>query len=181
MSENEIALQYAKIKKNNRLKKNRIYRRMGRFKVQKCTCSTGLANSESSIISNLNSMKIASNDQNNEIHRNDKRSSASNLNATKAIQQLDESILSSDGYDFSDLMSYQQPNNLNLHAYTSLNCSSFSQSIINFIRKANISKSNAQQLIDLIQSGLPQPNNLPYNYQNVLELLTGFEIRFVIL
>ena len=35
---------------------------------------------------------------------------------------------------------------------------SFSQNLIQFIRNANISKSNAEQLITLIQSGLPHPN-----------------------
>ncbi|CAF4494968.1 unnamed protein product, partial [Rotaria magnacalcarata] len=50
---------------------------------------------------------------------------------------------------------------------------SFSQNLIRFIKNANISKANAEQLITLIQSGLPHPNTLPNNYAEILTLLSG--------
>ena len=175
MNDAEIALEYAKNKKKNRLNKNIIYHRMGRFKAHICSCSKDSMNTESCVISNLNSITIASNDENNKNQLNDLLSPLSNLDESNPTEKVDESALTSYNYDFSNLMHYQQPDNLNLHIYTSINCLSFSQNIINFIRKANISKSHAQQLVDLIQSGLPQPNNLPNNYLDMLKLLSGFK------
>ncbi|CAF2104138.1 unnamed protein product [Rotaria magnacalcarata] len=174
MSEVEIALQYAKNKKNNRLRRNNINRLIGRFKANACSCSKDSMDMQSSVISSLSSMTITTDDVNNKIQPNELLSSISNFNENNSAEDEDDL---SDNYDFTDLMHYEQPDNLNLHAYTSINCLSFSHNVINFIRNANISKSHAQQLIDLIQSGLPQPNNLPIYYLDVLELLSGLEIH----
>ncbi|CAF2219173.1 unnamed protein product [Rotaria magnacalcarata] len=134
------------------------------------SCSKDSMDMQSSVISSLSSMTITTDDVNNKIQPNELLSSISNFNENNSAEDEDDL---SDNYDFTDLMHYEQPDNLNLHAYTSINCLSFSHNVINFIRNANISKSHAQQLIDLIQSGLPQPNNLPIYYLDVLELLSG--------
>ncbi|CAF3826433.1 unnamed protein product [Rotaria sp. Silwood1] len=57
-----------------------------------------------------------------------------------------------------------------------MDCLSFSKHLIEFIRNANVSKTHAEQLITLIQSGLPQPNTLPNNYSDLLKLLSVEDI-----
>ncbi|CAM4845118.1 unnamed protein product [Rotaria magnacalcarata] len=111
-------------------------------------------------------MTITTDDVNDKIQPNELLSQISNLNENNSTEKEENSSV------FFDLAHYQQLDNLNLHAFTSINCVSFSHNVINFIRNANISKSHAQQLIDPIQSGRPQPNNLPNNYLDVFKLLS---------
>ena len=87
-----------------------------------------------------------------------------------------DDVLSSDIDDltFEDLMMGNQPNNDHLlHPYTSIHIHSFSRRILRFIRQTNLSKNHTKDLIDLVQSALPQPNFLVKNYANLLEMLSG--------
>ncbi|CAF4114417.1 unnamed protein product [Rotaria magnacalcarata] len=73
---------------------------------------------------------------------------------------LDEVSIVSENFDFTNLMHHEEKEKLTLH------------------RNANISKANAEQLITLIQSGLPHPNTLPNNYAEILTLLSGPSEKF---
>ena len=76
-------------------------------------------------------------------------------------------------FDLFDDLHDQETSYLKLHHYTSIICISLSQNLIDFIRKANISKSYAERLINLIQSALLQPNTLLKNYNDLLKLSSG--------
>ena len=91
---------------------------------------------------------------------------------------VDEVSIVSENFYFTNLMHHEEKEKLTLHRYTTMDLLSFSQNLIQFIRNANISKANAEQLITLIQSGLPHPNTLPNNYAEILTLLSGPSEKF---
>ncbi|CAF5196216.1 unnamed protein product, partial [Rotaria magnacalcarata] len=84
----------------------------------------------------------------------------------------EESIDISDNSLVNDLIQQKEKNISNLHQYTSTHCLSFAENLTSFIRKANIAKSHVENLIGIIQMGLPQPNTFPTNYCGLLDLLS---------
>ncbi|CAF1297839.1 unnamed protein product [Rotaria sp. Silwood1] len=178
MNEIEIGLEYAKNKKKARLHKNNISRRKLRTKCNSILHPNDSIDIETSVITNLGLMTISS-DENN-MNQPDVRSHSTSVNilSDQIEENIDESSIGFDNLDFNDLMHHQEAENSNLHEYTSMDCLSFSKHLIEFIRNANVSKTHAEQLITLIQSGLPQPNTLPNNYSDLLKLLSGNIINF---
>lgn len=179
-TEIDIALEYANKRKKTRLNKNRIYRRKVRSRLHQHLHPNQSFDIESSVIKKLISIKLT-NSVEDILHEPYVQSSLkSNISPNNQIEENDDNLTSySDTSDFFDNFHHQETNNLNLHHYTSLSCISFSKNLIDFIRKANISKSHSEHLIKLIRSALPQPNNLPKNYTDLLDLLSGNRCLFL--
>ena len=173
MIEIKFALEYALKRKTNRLKKNKIYRRKSRSYFSKSSAYDSY-NIEQSTMNRNFSKNLALLDK-EDLDKIDIRS-ASPTNNEKEKQRCEiVSSLSStyECIDFDDICGDHQIPDLNLHPYTTINCFSFAKDLISFIRKTNISKTHADQLVALIQSALPQPNSLPITYSKILNLLSG--------
>ncbi|CAF1467343.1 unnamed protein product [Rotaria magnacalcarata] len=152
MDEFDIALEYARKKKRNRFNKNNARRCNARSKFNSKYHDSDSLDIEQYLIDP--SVSVNSNEQIIQSH-NDHQSN------------IESNDLVVDGF-VQDTAKYIQA----LHSHTSLDSFSFSKNLISFIRKANISKQHTEHLIGLIQSGLPQPNNLPTNYSALLSFLS---------
>ncbi|CAF3834664.1 unnamed protein product [Rotaria magnacalcarata] len=175
MDEFDIALEYARKKKRNRFNKNNARRCNARSKFNSKYHDSDSLDIEQYLIDpsvSVNSSKFF------DVYSN----KLSFLSYHTSTMNLDEQIIQShndhqsniesndlvvDGF-VQDTAKYIQA----LHSHTSLDSFSFSKNLISFIRKANISKQHTEHLIGLIQSGLPQPNNLPTNYSALLSFLS---------
>ena len=179
MDEITISLQYAKDKRTTRLHKSNVSRQAARLKCNSILHSSDITSTDSSIITNLNSMATDISDNDDMNPYNAQLCSLSTNDLDKSVKDnVEEASLVSENFDFTDIMHRKEKEKLTLHKYTTMDLLSFSQNLIQFIRNANISKSNAEQLITLIQSGLPHPNTLPNNYVEILKLLSGNSFDF---
>jgi hypothetical protein len=173
MNEIELALEYARRRKTNRLKQNKIHRRKVSANLFSNLSSSDSFDVEQSLTNNIFSINLTlSSEGSNEV--NIPSLSPTNNNKEKEISQnVDSPLPTYECLDFDDICGHQEIPDLNLHPYTTLGCFSFAKHLINFIRKANISKSHVDHLVALIQSALPQPNTLPNTYSKILNLLSG--------
>jgi hypothetical protein len=64
-----------------------------------------------------------------------------------------------------------------LHNHTDVSVVDFCRSLVLFTRKSNLCKTHVKDLLDLINSALPQPNHLPTSVSSLLEKVSG-TIRF---
>ncbi|CAF2219194.1 unnamed protein product [Rotaria magnacalcarata] len=176
MNEIHIALEYAKKKKNVRLKKNKIYRRKARSLFEPNFQFNDSSDVEPSVINDLSLIKLTSDDYDVDERVMDcgkLMCSTPNTLLNDQIQEnFDECSSTSDNSDFHDLIHDPIINNSTLRQYTSMNSQLFLQKLIEFIRSANLSKLHAEDLLHLIQSGLPQPNNFSKNYSDLLNQLS---------
>ena len=60
-----------------------------------------------------------------------------------------------------------------LHNYTDVSVVDFCRSFVLFTRKSNLCKTHVKDLLDLINSALPQPNYLPTSVSSLLEKVSG--------
>jgi hypothetical protein len=60
-----------------------------------------------------------------------------------------------------------------LHNYTNVSVVDFCRSLVLFTRKSNLCKTHVKDLLDLINSALPQPNHLPTSVSSLLEKVSG--------
>ena len=179
MDEITISLQYAKDKRTTRLHKSNVSRRAARLKCNSILHSSDITHTDSSIVTNLNSMTIDTSDNDDMDQYDAQPCSLSTNDLNKLVKDnVDEVSIVSENFDFTNLMHHEEKEKLTLHRYTTMDLLSFSQNLIQFIRNTNISKANAEQLITLIQSGLPHPNTLPNNYAEILTLLSGPSEKF---
>ncbi|CAF1285763.1 unnamed protein product [Rotaria sordida] len=173
MDEIEIALQYAKEKKIARYKKEKLRRYKARLNSRFNFNSTNSLETEQSITKKFTLMKLPSHNEKDFIEIDVSCGPTESLDTNGQItDNINQLCTTSDILDFSDLVPYQEKKNSHLHQYTSVSCFLFSHNLIDFIRKANISKTHAEHLINLIQSVLPQPNTLPDDYAGILNLLS---------
>ncbi|CAM4791381.1 unnamed protein product [Rotaria magnacalcarata] len=178
MDEIDIALQFAKKKKIDRLKTNNIRRCNTRFKSYSNFRSSSSFDIDDSMMVDFNSINL--------VAHNNKSSKSHILPCLMLIIHLgehitendheEESIDISDNSLVNDLIQQKEKNISNLHQYTSTHCLSFAENLTSFIRKANIAKSHVENLIGIIQMGLPQPNTFPTNYCGLLDLLSVEDI-----
>lgn len=182
MDEIGIALEYAKKKKAIRVNKNKISRRKIRSKCKSILQPNDVLDIDPSVVKNLNSMAIGTPD-NNDMNEHDGQSCFLSIGSIndQVEENVSEESTGFDNSDFTNLMHHHLIEYTNLHEYTTMDRLSFSKNLMEFIRNANIAKSNAEQLIALIQSGLPQPNTLPKNYSEILKLLSGISISCIFL
>lgn len=178
MNEIHIALEYAKKKKIVRLKKNKMYRRKARSQFEpNFQFNDSSDDVEPSITNDLSLMKLTSDDSDVDERVMDcgmLLCSTPNAFVNDQIQEnVDECSSTSDNFDFQDLIHDQVIDNSSLHQYTSMKSQLFLKKLIEFIRNANLSKRHAEDLLHIIQSGLPQPNNFSTNYSALLNQLSG--------
>jgi hypothetical protein len=174
MNEIEIALQYAKRKKLDRLNKNKVYRRRTRSNFRSDSYSINSPVIEQSVIQNMFSIKLMSPEETSVLRSQTPSGSILIMNSNEKTAENEDDLCSIVGdIHFDDFSQQQEISNLSLHPYTSMSFFLFSKNLINFIRNANISKTHTEQLINLIQSGLPHPNTLPNTYSDLLNLLHG--------
>lgn len=178
----EIALQYATKKKDNRLKQNKVYRRLARSRrsLSASLCDTLFI--EESMPNEIAPQTLSLLD--------DQVSGKADMTPTLSLIRLKEEIIKNDEIEstystgenssFDDMIFSQDISDLSLHPYTTQGCLSFTKELISFIRKANISKRHADFLIRLIHSSLPQPNTCPKTYCGLLNLLSGTAIHFAL-
>jgi hypothetical protein len=183
MDEFIVALKYAKEKKLHRVKIYNFRRRQARLKAYPNSCSINAPDSEQDITSKFISMELSPSNEENMIQL-DKLSSSRDVIDGDNKDKLDDDKDKSEGdnqvFYVDDLDTFEEcvwfhekKDDLTLHPYTTVKCFSFAEKLVYFVRHTNISKKHVRQLIGLIQSALPQPNNLPYTYSNLLELLSG--------
>lgn len=60
-----------------------------------------------------------------------------------------------------------------LHPYTNVTCTEFLSDFLSLLRSANVCKARSEELLTLIRSALPEPNNLP---QTIAKLLRDLDI-----
>lgn len=60
-----------------------------------------------------------------------------------------------------------------LHNHTDVSVVDFCRSLVVFTRKSNLCKTHVKDLLDLINSALPQPNYLPTSVSSLLEKVSG--------
>jgi hypothetical protein len=176
MNEIDIALQYAKKKKRNRLNQNNIRRCNGRSKLYSNSRATNSLGIEQSVMVNFNSMNLSTFDENNSSKPYDLSCSTSIINVDEQMAENNnyhQSNGTSDYLIFNDLVQDKEKHVRSLHQDTSIDLLSFSKNLSTFIRKSNICKTRVHDLINLVQSSLPQPNSLPATYSRILELLSG--------
>ena len=58
-----------------------------------------------------------------------------------------------------------------LHQHTTVSTNLFCQRLFQLFRSSKLSKTDHQKFLDLIRSGLPNPNNLPLNIRSLLETI----------
>ncbi|CAF3252714.1 unnamed protein product [Rotaria socialis] len=139
MNDIEIALQYAQKRKKIRLGKNKIYRRQARAKSQLISYfeDSSDVESESSMITNFNAIKVNSYDEKDEYEDSVTPNSIPMNNENRQTEEvLDDSSSSYDNTKFHDIVSDEDTSDLNLHNHTLTNCFSFCQNLIDFIPKA---------------------------------------------
>jgi hypothetical protein len=176
MDEIDIGLQYAKKKKRNRLNQNNIRRCNARSKLSSKSRATSSFGIEQNFMVHFNSMHLSTCAENNSSESHVLSCSTPVIHLHEQIVQNNDDHQSNDESDdllFDDRVQGKEKPVQSLHQHTSVDCLSFSKSLISFIRKANISKHHTEQLINLIQSSLPQPNSLPSNYSGIINLLSG--------
>lgn len=174
MNEIELALEYARKRKTSRLKQNKLHRRQARAKCYSNLSTSDSFDVEQSLMNNIFSKNFTLSNEEDSNEVNIPSVSPTNNNEEKQISQNVDSPPSTYEYlDFQDICGHQEIPDLNLHPYTNLGCFTFVKHLIDFIRKTNISKSHADDLIALIQSALSQPNTLPTTYSKILNLLSG--------
>jgi hypothetical protein len=169
MKEIEFALEYARRRKTIRLNRNKIQRRVSRAKYLSNLSSSDSFIIKEFILENIRSMNVMLSNEKTSTEGNISPSSTTIVNP----ENIDSSFSSNDFLNFDDIVRNEEIPNLPLHYYTSMDYFCFSKNLLSFIRKSNISKTHAQALIRLIQSGLPKPNSLPRTYSGILNLLSG--------
>ena len=181
MEEIEIALQYAKKKKTDRLKQNRIYRQKSRIQTYSSLSSADLYDAEAFSMENIVSVNPAPSDEEISIPTETPRMPMIPVSLMTAISKDGDSTSSNNNFlDFDDLVHDEEIPRLPLHQHTSMDCFSFAKDLIEFIRKANICKTHAERLVSLIHAGLPQPNAFPKTYINILDLLSGKSVYLLL-
>jgi hypothetical protein len=175
MNEIELALQYARRKKKIRLNQNKVYRRKARSKYSNLF-TVGSFDMHKSRMKNISSLQLPSSKSNEEdpIRSFTLSCSTTTIDLKNNTPTNDNRLSASHSYlDFEDIVCDQRMPPLDLHRYTHINNLDFSNDLLHFIRKANVSKKHAKYLVSLIQSALPQPNNFPKTYLDILDLLSG--------
>jgi hypothetical protein len=176
MNEISIALEYVRRKKLIRLKQNKIYRQKFRSKMISSACLSDAAGAEESMRNPITSTNLLVRDEEDLIEDIPCVPPTEDCREEKeAVENCGSSSSDYDHLEFNDICCDEQvpmPDTA-LHPYTTQGCLSFMRDFISFIRSANLSKSHANHLINLIQSSLPQPNALPKTYSNILNALSG--------
>jgi hypothetical protein len=89
--------------------------------------------------------------------------------STKSLSVLDELFWSEEEHlsrkDGSDL--------LPLHSYTNISSKEFCVNLIRAFREANLCKTYSSNMLTLIHSALPQPNNLPGSVNAIMRNIQG--------
>lgn len=173
MNEIELALEYARKNKINRLKKNKINRRKSRGCFSKSSTHDSF-DIEQSTMNRSFSINLTLSDK-EDSDKIDIRSASpmDNDEEEKRFENVGSLPSTYECIDFDDICGDHEISDLNLHPYTTISCFSYAKDLIHFIRKTNISKTHANQLVALIQSALPQPNTLPITYSKILNLLSS--------
>jgi hypothetical protein len=65
-----------------------------------------------------------------------------------------------------------------LHYYTKTETDRFCRNLLHLFRKANLCKAHSSSLLQLIDSALPQPNNLPTSLSAMLQSVSGKRLFF---
>jgi hypothetical protein len=183
MDEIDVALEFAKQKKMNRLRMNNVRRLCAREKPYRRITLNNSSNIDPFILENLNSMHLNPLEQNNSI-----KSTPGLHSAEMVFSEItfvpDESMgarLSSDEDDECNSFIHRDESKKQLsklHPYTSIDKFSFCKDLIKFIRKANLSKTHAEELTRLFNNSFPQPHGLPNTYYGLLDFLSGSIVFF---
>ncbi|CAF1475211.1 unnamed protein product [Adineta ricciae] len=170
----QLALQHAKKKKMHRLLKNQIQRRKSRLKYHSSAYSCSPTVMAQSLTKHISSVNLTPSCGQPVLQDNLSQTSPTNNNTEdEKTSKSSNSPRSVDTYFNLDNIVYSETvYDLNLHPYTMTSCLSFSKQLIQLMRKSNISKSNANRFVKLIQSALPQPNILPKSYSAMLDSLS---------
>ena len=174
MNEIELALEYTRRRKTNRLKKNKLYRRKARANCFSNLSASDSFDDEQSLTRNIFSINLTLSNEEGSNEVNMPSLSPTDNNIEKKVpEHVDSPTWNYQYLDLDDICVQQEISDVSLHAYTTLGRFSFAKGLINFIRKTNLSKTHANHLVALIQSALPQPNTLPMTYAKILSLLSG--------
>ena len=75
----------------------------------------------------------------------------------------------SDGFDTRNALTI--PTTIPLHYFTNVLTHEYCQDLLKILRSANICKSQSNELISLVKSALPEPNNMPSSMRELLSMM----------
>jgi hypothetical protein len=88
--------------------------------------------------------------------------------------QLNDDQLNDDAILLNELFSSKgEQDSSSLHPYTNVSTSKFCANLIRVFRKSNLCKSYSSDMLKLIHTVLPQPNNLPTSLNALLQYIHG--------